>query len=1632
MLNDINLKINLKIKVYLIYLFVGMLFLVCFFIFNHNYHQAQAAAGEYEVDDAGDITDDVNPGDGICADAGGNCTLRAAMQEANNDNIDSFITFDTALNGSTISPACFNIMSKITITGPGASNLTIDGVSLRFENGSDDSSVSGLKMTNCPNSGDTCISIGPDNVVVDNLIISGMNLAGGIWATANDSFTFSGHTISNNIFSTAYGTITFAGAAYGENIIISNNVFDFSGTAITGDPPASYAAILIRGLENANNTITNNQITDTVGNAAIAASGSDLVITNNTISDFGFNGSRNKAIDISTSGDNVTVTGNTIENITGSGGIGISAQPSGGVNTISNLNVSNNIIDTTPEEGILINGFTGGIDSSTFNNNTISNSPLSCDGLEYGAGLVINNSDIGSNGIEIKNNNISGSHGANIGFYHVGAYGLIDISNNILSDAVSGSPSPKPNGEGLNFNDVYGSNFTISNNTFDGNVFGIGVSSNTSPDSLAVSNNTFSNNSQNGLYLETCNSGYTVSDNTISDSGEDGVYIDSACEDPVAFSSNTLSGNGSITAGYYTATPTILTYDEQNYDYTGNLNLYYAGGGDSEFKAVGEGGNTVSIADGENNFNLALLSANGDTITITLFVREDIINDSTTMRDDCLTWTGVTDCQVDFWQEDVWLANENDDYTWDDSNFSSLGITKNITPTFIYTAQVCSYYAYNIQSIGEHTFDEEIITNSGNGFYFSGGENNAGNNTIENSSISATCYDFISDSTNNNNIKNTSFFPNRLLINSGNLDIYYDVRILVVDDEDDVTPISSATTTIKDADGNTDATLITGSNGYTSYQSLYSYRISNGNITSLNQNPYTFTATKSGSSSSESATIDSQDETVTIALLSNLSPTLISSIPDQSWDEDETSTLNLSSYFTDTNGDILTYSVITDPEHIEISIVDSNVTFTPQENWNGAEDVVFQVSDGNGGTVNSNTVTLTVNAINDSPEPPTTGFSPSDGEIINTVIPIIVWNAAVDVDDGATNIKYTIRIGEDYDVINNYDYQYTTDFNKLSYDITDDLTDDSTYYYAIKSIDDDVAESSWSIVQNFKIDLDAGAELTVLFSVGLDPSDQEQSSLPSLFKYLSLPSLAAANISENQPWLNSLIGFVSSRIINYFFLAILLISLVGSLIVVKNPAKIFKFFFKKPASAFAETTATNGNGIYHRSFSKFKIYNQASKTTLFTSIFVLVINIVLLGFLSVLLIETTTGVFAEAYVDDGKYIEPGDVLTYRVDWSNIGQVSVNNFQVSIPIPDKTSYKSYSIVVSENTKIDEDDGDAGYLSNGQINLNINKIISGQSGYGEIKVILDNPNVADTIFNQSFYTYYGQEQILTNSISNPLIKSKVIGSVKVNNQVVEDVYFHLHKDKNSDGIINEEIEPLLVVTQTDSQGSYNFLNLGSGDYIVLLYEDTDFKNLLNTVGAKAINSIANSNPRDVSLARGEEKSNIDFNYSVSIINVNQNQNQNQNINLNQSLSQNLNQSQNINLNQSLSQDIDQNGPSTIESAPNEDIVLDGTTEPGAKVIITIELENGEEIIFETIADEKGIWQILIGKDKIFVGNHIIYIQTEIDGQLSEMIELAKLIIFNENKISNTFLITIIIFVIILAVGVLTIFYLRAKKH
>ncbi|RMD57835.1 PGF-pre-PGF domain-containing protein [Candidatus Woesearchaeota archaeon] len=82
-------------------------------------------------------------------------------------------------------------------------------------------------------------------------------------------------------------------------------------------------------------------------------------------------------------------------------------------------------------------------------------------------------------------------------------------------------------------------------------------------------------------------------------------------------------------------------------------------------------------------------------------------------------------------------------------------------------------------------------------------------------------------------------------------------------------------------------------------------------------------------------------------------------IPNQEWKKNTVHTIDLSPYFTDPDGDTLTYSAV-GGKNINIKMSGSKAILTPKENFIGDEVVRFTASDGKGGISKSNPVVLSV------------------------------------------------------------------------------------------------------------------------------------------------------------------------------------------------------------------------------------------------------------------------------------------------------------------------------------------------------------------------------------------------------------------------------------------------------------------------------------------------------------------------------------------------------------------------------------------------------------------------------------------------------------------------------------------------
>ncbi|HSB09842.1 MAG TPA: HYR domain-containing protein [Blastocatellia bacterium] len=338
-------------------------------------------------------TDDASVGDGVCADSNGDCSLRAAIQEANFDLTNDTITFSASLNGvpikltqtgndSNAGAGDLDINSNMTITGNGAANTIIQGA--------DDAS-----FTN--SIGDKIFGINQDGIF-DSLTVSfsgvtiryGRNTVpfgdpsfaytgGGVDAFltgSGNSITFTACTIDNNANAFSYGggvnidsftfgisggTVSFIGCT------ISNNQLQATTTVQSGAGANLFADV--HDVVFTNCTITGNQAQNSnvaaginirhTNGGTITINGTD--VTNNTA------GSHSGGIQ---TGFNQTVNMN-IGTISGNsaGGDGGGVNASGGINNLSNLTISNNSAASSGG-GLFVAGATLNVSLSRIAGNT--------------------------------------------------------------------------------------------------------------------------------------------------------------------------------------------------------------------------------------------------------------------------------------------------------------------------------------------------------------------------------------------------------------------------------------------------------------------------------------------------------------------------------------------------------------------------------------------------------------------------------------------------------------------------------------------------------------------------------------------------------------------------------------------------------------------------------------------------------------------------------------------------------------------------------------------------------------------------------------------------------------------------------------------------------------------------------------------------------------------------------------------------------------------------------------------------------------------------------------------------------------------------------------------------------------
>ena len=328
------------------------------------------------VNDTGDAGD-ATIGDGVCATAGGVCTLRAALDEANARMYCGTISITFSVTGQiTLTGSSLVIAHNVNITGPGAGQLTVRR-----------STVGGT-----PNF--RIIEVrGAPTIAISGVTLAGGNLTGagaGIFFSGGvltlTDVTFSGNTITDGRGGGLFvngGTVLASNSSFTSNAVLNGGTgggiylnagtMSLIGSSVSGNTAGtgSGGGIFSQGALTINScVISNNSAQDGGG---IFNSAASLTVINSTISN---NASAGAGGGIQHSGGTSSafhLIASTIANNTSStsgGGIAIGS-PAGTVGLVINSTISGN---TARENGggvLLSNapGFTLNIVNSTITAN---------------------------------------------------------------------------------------------------------------------------------------------------------------------------------------------------------------------------------------------------------------------------------------------------------------------------------------------------------------------------------------------------------------------------------------------------------------------------------------------------------------------------------------------------------------------------------------------------------------------------------------------------------------------------------------------------------------------------------------------------------------------------------------------------------------------------------------------------------------------------------------------------------------------------------------------------------------------------------------------------------------------------------------------------------------------------------------------------------------------------------------------------------------------------------------------------------------------------------------------------------------------------------------------------------------
>ena len=476
-----------------------------------------AIAADFTVNTTTDAVDAV-AGDGLCASPAGECTLRAAVQEANALPGTDGIALPAGIYALAISGAGedastsgdLDVTSDLAITGVAAGSTIVDAAALD-------------RVFSVRSGATVAIS----DLTIRNGAESGSAGGGGI-AIQSGALTLQRSTVTGNTTTGLGGGIGSLGSVTLVDSAVTANRSDAGAGGIASTGPVSLTRT----------TVSDNVSEAGPGGVACCGSGDvtvvDSMITGNTGGGIGGGGGGISLVATTATVTNTTVSGNSIG--TEGGGIFVL---DGATATVLNSTVADNTAGA--DGGGIWSSGTTTINSSVISGNS-ANPEIGLGGGAHNAGtMTVTGSRVSGNSafllgglgnvgtLIVIGTDVNGNRAEGVAEFIAGSgIGQLSGAMTVIGTTISGNETPHGTGGGIGaFGDVTVRGSTISNNSVGGLTGGGFAVAN---GSLDIANSTISGNSIHGI-----------------EGGVGGGGIASSV--PTILTNVTISGNGSASNG---------------------------------------------------------------------------------------------------------------------------------------------------------------------------------------------------------------------------------------------------------------------------------------------------------------------------------------------------------------------------------------------------------------------------------------------------------------------------------------------------------------------------------------------------------------------------------------------------------------------------------------------------------------------------------------------------------------------------------------------------------------------------------------------------------------------------------------------------------------------------------------------------------------------------------------------------------------------------------------------------------------------------------------------------------------------------------------------------------------------------